>query len=259
MRKIGLIAQIFLIIFILIVLTGVSSLFLRISPDILIKTFKSKEFLFSVKFSLATSSISLTLSLLFSISIAYVLSKRDFFGKRIVENIIDVPISLPPLVLGLSFLILFGGKFGSLLEQAGITFLFSPLGVIFAQFIIITPYVERNIEVVFSKISKRYEFIGKSMGLSDFEVFKKIILPLAKEGIFTGLITGWSRAIAEFGATLMIAGATRMRTETLPIAIFLGISSGDMDFAVSTGVLMVIISFSIILLVRGVFKRNVSY
>jgi len=259
MRKIDLIAQIFLIIFVLIVLAGISSLFLSINLDILIKTLRSKEFLFSIKFSLTTSLISLALSLLFSILIAYILSKEDFIGKKIVENIVDVPIFLPPLVVGLSFLILFGGKLGYVLEKAGITFLFSPLGVIFAQFIIITPYIERNIEVVFSKINKRYEFIGKSMGLSDFEVFKKITLPLSKEGILTGLIVGWSRAIAEFGATLMLAGATKMRTETLPIAIFLGISSGDMDFAVSIGVLMLVISFLILLLVRGVVKQNVSY
>ncbi|MGB9855949.1 MAG: ABC transporter permease [Caldisericum exile] len=259
MRKFDSIAQIFLIVFVIIVVSGVSSLFLRVNPYILLKTFKSKEFLFSLKFSLLTSSISLLISLLFSIPIAYVLSKNDFLGKEIIKDIMDIPIFLPPLVLGLAYLILFGGKVGSLFEKIGIQFLFSPLGVVFAQFVVITPYVERNIEVVFSKISKRYEFIGKSMGLSDFEVFKKIIIPLAKDGIFTGLITGWSRAIAEFGATLMIAGATKMRTETFPIAIFLGIASGDMDFAVSTGVLMIIISFLILFMVRGAFERNVSY
>jgi len=259
MRKIAFVSGIFLIIFILIVLLGVSSLIFKAHPDILIKTFKSKEFLFSLKFSFATSFIALFLSLIFSIPIAYLLSNGEFPQKRIIESLIDIPIFTPPLVLGLSFLILFGGKFGSLLEQAGITFLFSPPGVIFAQFIIITPYVERYIEVGFSKVNKRYEFIGRSMGLSDFEVFKKITLPLSKDAILAGMITGWGRAISEFGATLMIAGATRMRTETLPVAIFLGISSGDMDFAVSTGTLMLAISFFMRLLMRRMLKTDVGY
>ena len=94
------------------------------------------------------------------------------------------------------------------------------------------------------------------MGLSDFDVFRKIVFPLSKKGILTGAIIGWSRAIGEFGATLMIAGATRMKTETLPIYVYLSVSSGNIKFAIGAGVLMVIVAILILFIVRGVIKEN---
>ncbi len=256
MKKINVISSIFLIIFILIIVSGVASLFSKTGLQGLKETLVSREFLFAVKFSIITSLISLLLSLIFSIPMAYFLSRVNFPLKQFVEGVIDIPIFLPPLITGLSFLILFGGGFGEFLGRFGITFLFSPLGVIFAQFIIITPYIERSAEIAFFKVSKRYEFMGKIMGLSDFDVFRKIVFPLSKKGILTGAIIGWSRAIGEFGATLMIAGATRMKTETLPIYVYLSVSSGNIKFAIGAGVLMVIVAILILFIVRGVIKEN---
>ena len=256
MKKINAISFVFLILFILIILSGVISLFSKTGLQGLKETLVSYEFIFAVKFSIATSLISLLLSLIFSIPIAYFLSRVNFPLKQIVESIIDIPIFLPPLITGLSFLILFGGSFGKIIERFGISFLFSPLGVIFAQFIIITPYIERSAEIAFFKVNKRYEFMGKIMGLSDFDVFRRIVFPLSKKGILTGAIVGWSRAMGEFGATLMIAGATRLRTETLPISVYLSVSSGDIKFAAGAGVLMVIVAVLTLFIVRGVIKEN---
>lgn len=255
-RKLDLLAFVFLFFFVFVILAGVASFFGRMTIVALSNIFRNREFLFSLEFSLITSLISLSMSFLFSIFIAYIFSRKDFFGKRALEGIISIPIYIPPLVVGLMFLVLFGGKVGIFLDQLGIRFVFTPLGVIFAQFIIITPYVEKNIEVAFLKIDERYEFIGNLMGLSDFEVFRKITIPLAKQGILRGLMVGFSRAIAEFGATLMLAGAIRFRTETLPIAVFLAISSGDMDLAIAIGSVMLLMSFLLYVLVGVKFGKD---
>ncbi|MGC8722032.1 MAG: ABC transporter permease [Caldisericaceae bacterium] len=259
MKTFEVIQYIFLSILVLIIISGVITLFIKIAPVDLVKTFQSREFLFSVRFSLMTSIISLLISFLLSLPVAYLLARKNFFLKLLIQNILDIPVSVSPLILGLAYLILFGGSFGNILEKLNINLVFSPLGVIFAQFIVIVPFVEKNIEVAFSKISERYEFIAKSMGLSDFEVFRKIVFPMAREGIIAGLILGWSRAISEFGATVMLAGAIRMKTETLPVAVFLGVNSYDMNLAVSAGIVMVFISFLIHILVRRVLKNYVSY
>ncbi|BAL80575.1 ABC transporter permease [Caldisericum exile] len=248
-----------LLILLIIIISGLIVLFIEISPYQLLKTLQSREFIFSIKFSLMTSIVSLFLSFFFSLPVAYFLARKNFFGKPFVQNLLDIPVSLSPLVIGLMYLILFGGPFGKLLDKFNISFVFTPLGVIFAQFIVITPFVEKNIEVAFSKISERYEFIGQTMGLNDFEIFVKIIFPMAQEGIVAGLILGWSRAISEFGATVMLAGAIRMKTETLPIAVFLGVNSYDMNLAISAGIIMVLISFLIHILVRRVFKNYAIY
>lgn len=256
MKRIDTVSLFFLLFFILIIVFGVSSLFSKTGFSGLRDTITSYEFMFAVKFSLSTSLISLLLSLIFSISMAYFLSRTDFTLKQLIESIIDIPIFFPPLITGLSFLILFGGKIGLVLERFGLSLLFSPLGVIFAQFIVITPYIERSAEIAFYRVNRRYEFIGKVMGLSDFDVFKKIVLPLSKKGILTGAIVGWSRAMGEFGATLMIAGATRFKTETIPISVYLSVSSGDIKFAAGAGVLMVIVAVITLFILRGVIRED---
>ena len=180
---------------------------------------------------------------IFAIPAAYGLERFTFPGKRIVNVIINIPLSLPPLVSGVALLLLFGTtSFGQSLAEHGLRFIFSVNGIILAQFFIITPYMIRILKSTIADINPRLEFVARTLGCSQWQAFYRITLPLAKNGIIAGLIISWSRAIGEFGCTLMVAGATRMVTETLPIALFLSMSIGDLQTAMSAATCLIIIS-----------------
>jgi molybdate transport system permease protein len=133
---------------------------------------------------------------------------------------------------------------------------FTQNGIILAQFIIATPFIIRTTRAVFEGIDVKYEYIAQSLGLSRVESFFKITLPLAKSGIVAGAILGWARAIGEFGATLMLAGATKMKTETLPIAIFLNVSIGNIELALAIATIHIAIAIIVISLIKFVINLN---
>lgn len=205
----------------------------------------NQEVYYALSLSLITSLISTLLATLISLPIGYVLARYEFRGKKLCDILLDLPIILPPLVMGLSLLILFGPVLGDYLAQVGIKFVFTPLGVLMAQFIVATPFTIRSFKTVFGEIDPVLEQAAMVLGDSYFAVFKRVTLPIARNGIISGITLAWARTMGEFGATVMLAGATRLRTETLPIAVFLNISTGDMDVAISISLIMVI--FSIII------------
>ncbi|ADL12016.1 ABC transporter permease [Acetohalobium arabaticum] len=210
----------------------------------------NQEVYYALSLSLLTSLISILLATIISLPVGYVLARYDFRGKKVFDILLDLPIILPPLVMGLSLLILLGPVLGDQLAKLGIKFVFTPLGVVMAQFIVATPFTIRSFKTAFIEIDPNLEKAAMTLGDSYFQVFRRITLPLAKNGIVSGITLAWARAMGEFGATVMLAGATRLKTETLPIAIFLNISTGDMDVAISISLIMII--FSIIVL--GVLK-----
>jgi molybdate transport system permease protein len=226
--------------------------------DGLAQTIVSEEIQFAIRLSLFTSITSTVICIFFAIPAAYGLERFTFPGKRIVNVIINIPLSLPPLVSGVALLLLFGTtSFGQSLAEHGLRFIFSVNGIILAQFFIITPYMIRILKSTIADINPRLEFVARTLGCSQWQAFYRITLPLAKNGIIAGLIISWSRAIGEFGCTLMVAGATRMVTETLPIALFLSMSIGDLQTAMAAATCLIIISL-VSLMVFEIFggKQN---
>ena len=156
---------------------------------------------------------------------------------------INIPISLPPLVSGVALLLLFGTtRFGQALAAQGLNFIFSVKGIVLAQIFIITPYMVRILRSTFADINPRLEFVARTLGCSQWQAFYKVTLPLAKGGIIAGMVISWSRAIGEFGCALMVAGATRMATETLPVALYLNMSIGNLEMAMAAATCLIIIS-----------------
>jgi len=201
-----------------------------------------KEFHFAMVFTLWTSVLATGLAALFAIPSAYVLSRYKIPGKAFVDTLVDIPIVMPPLVSGIALLILLGPILGDFLTRFGLEVVFSQRGVVVAQWFIATPYAVKIIKQAFDAIDPRMENIGRTLGFSPGKVFVKVTLPLAKNGIISGLIMTWTRTIGEFGATAMLAGITRMKTETLSVAIFLNMSMGDLKFAISTAIVMLLIA-----------------
>lgn len=231
---------VFLSVFIVILLVGVIT---HTTLDALMTSITSSEILFAIKLSIITSIISTLACIIVSLPAAYALARYNFRGKSIINAILDMPLALPPLVAGVGLLILFGTtSFGKGLADAGIEFVFTPLGIVLAQFFVNMPFMFRILRSTFQSINPRYEYVAQTLGSTEMGAFFRVTLPMAKNGLMAGSIITWCRGIGEFGAALMVAGATRMHTETLPISLYLNMSSGDLPMAIASATILIALS-----------------
>jgi molybdate transport system permease protein len=214
-------------------------LFTFISPESIGHTLTSPEIRFAITLSLGTSLISTTLCAISAIPTGYVLSRGLLQYRRPLAMILMLPLSLPPLVAGVALLLFFARTpIGTGLTGIGIEVVYTQLGIIIAQWFVNLPYLIRVMRSSFSMISPRYEHIARTLGCTDFQAFWHVTLPMARAGLISGLVITWSKAMGEFGAVLMLAGATRMHTETLPIALYLNMATGDLDIAITTACIL---------------------
>ena len=235
---------------------AIASLFLVPNPSEILSALKTEEMIYSLKLSILTSSISTFLVMLLSIPIGYALSRHLFPGKSIIKSILDLPMAFPELVLGLALLLLFGQSFiGKTLEEFGIKIVFTKLGIVVAQFFTALPYAVRVIYSTFEEINPRYELVSRSLGYGELETFFNVSLPLAKNGLFASTIITFARCMGAFGAVLILAGGSYMNTEILPITLYLNISYGNLGMAITSGILLIVISF-IAILVFEKFEGN---
>ncbi|MFW6115200.1 MAG: ABC transporter permease [Thermodesulfobacteriota bacterium] len=213
------------------------------TPQAMIESLLSGEIQFAIRLSLITSVISTAFCIVVSVPAAYALARYDFPGKDILNTILDVPLALPPLVAGVALLILFGTtSFGKALAEAGIRFVFTPLGIILAQFFVNMPFMFRVLRSTFQGINPRYEYVAQTLGSTEAGAFWRVTLPMARNGLMAGSIITWCRGIGEFGAALMVAGSTRLQTETLPISLYLNMSCGELPLAIASATILIVIS-----------------
>ena len=202
----------------------------------------SEEIRFSMRLSLFTATVSTFFCLLLAIPCGYTLARIKLPGKNLMQIIIELPLSLPYLVLGLCLLIVFSSPFGKALRELGFPVVFDRNGIILAQLIVNLPFAIRLIRTEIAKINSRLEFVAGTLGASRWMRFVTIILPQCRVSLVMAAILVWSRAMGEFGATLMLVGVTRMKTETLPASIYLNISTGDNGTAMAAATIMLAIS-----------------
>ncbi len=243
-------------IFVCLIVLPIFALFTATSFGELACQFRSPMVLSAVLISLETSLTVVFLALCLGIPVAYLLAMKDFKGKKILDTLVDLPISMPPLVAGLALLILLGGnsKFGRLLSGHGVDLIFSKKGIIIAQLFVSIPFLIKSTKDAFESINKNVINASLTLGASKFYTFKTILLPLAKNGIYTGIIMTWARAMGEFGATSMVAGCIPFRTETMTVAIYQNAMSGEMAASIAVALLLLIFSFTLLL----VFKSRVT-
>lgn len=222
----------------------------------LAETFFSEEVRFSLKLSLYTASLSTFICIILAIPTAYALTRTAFPFKKFFQVIIEMPLSMPYLVLGLSLLIIFSSEWGKVLKDLGFRVVFDKNGIIVAQTVVNFPYVIRFIRIAFEEVDMRLEFIAGSLGASRWKRFITITLPLSKNAIITMIILTWSRALGEFGATLMLVGATRMKTETLPISVYLNLATGDMGAAMASASIILFVSFLSLFISSWIGRKN---
>lgn len=214
----------------------------------------SEEVLFSLRMSVTTSSISTVICLLLSLPTAYALSHVAFPGKRVAEVLMELTLSLPYILLGFALLLIFSSPFGKALKEAGFAVVFSPAGIVFAQMIVNLPFAIRMMRTAFAGVNPRVEFVAQTLGAMPWDVFRTIIVPMCRNQIISAFVLTWARGMGEFGATLMLVGVTRMKTETLPGSIYLSISTGNTETAMATAMIMLLVS-AFTLVVANVLDR----
>lgn len=226
--------------FIMVLILGILT---HTTPQALLESFLSEEIRFAIRLSLMTSVISTLCCIIVAVPAAYALARYNFKGKTILNTILDMPLALPPLVAGVGLLILFGTtSFGKSLAEAGIKFVFTAQGIILAQFFVNMPFMFRVMRSTFQGINPRYEYVAQTLGSTEGGAFWRVTLPMARNGLMAGAIITWCRGIGEFGAALMVAGSTRMQTETLPISLYLNMSTGELPLAIAAAAILILIS-----------------
>ena len=158
-----------------------------------------------------------------AIAIAWVLARKDFVGKSLLDGLVHIPMILPPVVPGFLLLTLFGkqGWLGAMLHQyLGISLAFTWLGAVLASAIMAFPLMVRSVRLSFSQIDQGLEQAASTLGASPSKTFMSISLPLALPGLLTGCILAFSRSLGEFGATITFVGNIEGETRTLPLAIY---------------------------------------
>ena len=211
----------------------------------------------AIGLSLRTSTAATIAAVLLGTPVAYLLARRAFRGRRLLDTLIDLPVVLPPAVAGLSLLLVFGrrGWLGAPLDALGLRITFTALAVVMAQtFIAVSLYVRAAI-IGFAGIEPELEDAAAIDGANRWQVFRRVTLPLARRSLLAGVALAWARALGEFGATIIFAGNFPGRTQTMPLAIYLGFEL-DLDVAVALSVILVGCSALVLLLMKLVLVRE---
>ena len=246
-------------VFVSLIMLPMIALFSATSVGELLNQFRSTLVMSAVAISLETSLIVVFLALCLGIPVAYLLAMKDFKGKEILDTLVDLPISMPPLVAGLALLVLLGGnsKFGAILSNCGIELIFSKKGIIIAQLFVSTPFLIKSARGAFEAINRDVTMASLTLGASNFYTFRKVLLPLAKNGIYAGMVMTWARALGEFGATSMVAGCIPYKTETMTVAIYQDVMSGELASSIAIALLLTVFSFTLLLTFKSRFKRQI--
>jgi len=225
------------------------------TPDHLLRAFNSPEIRYAIKLSLISCSITTLLSLWVAVPLGYLMARYHFPGKGLVDAILDIPIVLPPLVIGLSLLILFQTQPGRWVERF-VPVTYAIPSVILAQFSVAAAFAVRTMRVTFAQISPRTEQVALTLGCTRAQAFWMVVLPEARRGLLTAATLSWARALGEFGPILVFAGATRFKTEVLSTTVFLELSIGNLEAAVAVSLLMVLAALVVLLIVRIFGERG---
>jgi molybdate transport system permease protein len=225
------------------------------SPGDLIAALASPDIRYAIRLSLISCTISTLMALWVAVPLGYLLARTTFPGKVVVDTLLDVPIVLPPLVIGLSLLILFQTEFGRFV-QGYITVTYAIPAVILAQFSVSAAFAVRTMRVTFEQLPPRTEQVARTLGCSRHEAFWRVVLPEARPGLLTAATLAWARALGEFGPILVFAGATRMRTEVMPTTVFLELSVGKIEAAIAVSLLMIAVAAVVLVLTRAFGLRG---
>lgn len=211
----------------------------------------------ALRVSLGTTLTALALIVALGTPVAYLLARHRFPGKAVLEGLLDLPVLLPPVVAGLGLLLTFGrqGWLGQPLNLAGIQIAFTPAAVVLAQVFTGAPFYLRAAKAGFISVNSDAEEAALVDGASKRQAFRLVTWPLAAPFLLEGVVLAWSRALGEFGATILFAGSLAGRTRTVTLAIYAALES-DLKPALALSAVMVVVAFALLVVVRALAERQ---
>lgn len=229
------------------------------TPGHLLDALAKPEIRYAILLSMGSCSMTAIMSLWVAVPLGYLLSRTEFPGKGIIDTILDIPIVLPPLVIGLSLLILFHSPPGSWFQEHVWPVSYHIPSVILAQFSVAAAFAVRTMRVTFDQINPRAESVALTLGCSRNQAFWLVLMPEARRGLLTAATLSWARSLGEFGPILIFSGATRFRTEVLPTTVFLELSIGNLEGALAVSLLMIVVAVVVLIITRSLGLRGSGF
>jgi molybdate transport system permease protein len=214
--------------------------------------------LFSLRLSLQVASVATFFVVLAGIGVAYILARKDFAGKELLDIFFTLPLVLPPTVTGYYLIVLFGrnGFLGRYLYRlTGWSIMFTWYAAVLASFVVALPLMIKTTRAAIESVDENLINASYTLGHSESKTMIKIILPLSRRGIVAGTVLAFARAMGEFGATLMLAGNIPGKTDTMPLSIYAHASSGDWSKANIMVIIFTIISGIFLYITNRFTKR----
>ncbi|MCA9197328.1 MAG: ABC transporter permease [Planctomycetales bacterium] len=220
----------------------------------IVAALRKPEIQYSITLTLISCFFTAILSVLVAVPLGYSLSRHRFPGRNLLDAALDIPIVLPPLVIGLSLLILF--QYWPF-QWASRWVVYQIPAVVLAQFMVAAAFAIRTMRSTFDQLDTRAEQVALTLGCNEAQAFMRVVFPQAKRGMLTAGTLAWARALGEFGPLLIFAGATRNKTEVLSTTVFLELSIGDLEAAVAVSLLMVMAAVMVLMVARVWGERSI--
>lgn len=240
----------------LIVLIPLSALLLKtftLTWDQFVAAVTSERVMASYRLTFGASLIAALVNVVFGLLVAWVLVRYEFFGKKVVDALVDLPFALPTAVAGISLTALLAnnGWVGQILEPWGIQLAFNPKGVVIALIFIGLPFVVRTVQPVLEDAEKELEEAATCLGASRWQTFRHVIFPTIAPALLTGFAMAFARAIGEYGSVIFIAGNMPLISEITPLIIISKLEQYDYAGATAVAVVMLVISFVLLLVINA--------
>lgn len=218
------------------------SVALYLDWDTFVEALLSDEVLFAIKLTFLTTGATTAIAVLFGAPAAYALSRYKIPGSLAVDTVIDLPIVLPPLTAGVALLVFFQTGVGDFIQEHIVDPVFTVPGIILAQFFPTVGFAVRAMKGAFDSVDPRLEHVARTLGCTEAKAFWWVVLPLSRNGLVAGAVMTWARCVGLFGPIVMFCGAMKMKTEVLPVAVFLNMSLGKVETALSVAVVMLLLA-----------------
>jgi len=243
----------------LFLLLPLMALLLRVRAPLLVANLANPVVVQAVLLSLSTAALSTLAALLFGTPLAYWLARHKFRGREMIDTLIDLPMVLPPSVAGIALLIAFGrrGLLGAYLNEWGVTLAFTQTAVVLAQIFVAAPFYIKAAIAGFAGVERELELAAAIDGANPWQIFRRITAPLAGPVLFGGAVMTWARALGEFGATIIFAGNFPGRTQTMPLAIYIGFEL-ELGVALTLSVILLALSFLVLFVVKALLRQRIG-
>ncbi|WP_437187370.1 ABC transporter permease [Planctomicrobium sp. SH668] len=251
-------------IYVLLIVLMLAAIACRTTPEHIITAIQKPEIAAAFWLTMQTCTFSSILAIWIGTPLAYLLSRQRFLGRSMIEAVVDIPLILPPLVIGLCLLSLFHISIGQwqlerwFRNEWNFPVTYSVPSIILAQFVVSTAIVVRTLRMTFDRINPRYVSVARTLGCSRFQAFWRVCLPQAIPGILASFTIAWARSMGEFGPILVFSGTTPFRTQVLSTSIYLELGIGNLECAIAISLMMVLMAVIVLYLLRLLGARTTA-